>query len=478
MALVTGLTARRLEAALATEQRQGRVPSVAAALTRDGSLVWQGSCGQATGVADGRPVELQYRIGSLTKTMTAVLLLQLREEGRLGLSDPLSAYLPEVGTDVTLRSLLSHSSGVAAEPVGDWWERVAGGSFAQLAAGLGRSRPPFEPGATYHYSNVAFGLLGEVVARVGDRPWRECLSERVLVPLGMLRTTYDPSAPHARGYSVSPYAPVLTEEPAVDTGAMAPAGQVWSTVRDLAAYADFLVAGHRDVLSASTLREMATPQSGTAAEGLSRGYGLGLRLMAGGSGTLVGHTGSMPGFQAALFVDRPRRTGAVVLANSTSGLRTERVASALLDVLEELEPTVPDAWAPVEGVPRAVQELLGVWHWGNTGRLFTWDGELLSVVHLLGGDREELFRLTGDGFVGVGGHHDGEPLDVVRRPEGTVSHLNLSTFVLTRTPYDPAAPIPGGRRSRRPAALLQPRKTRRTTEAGAWAGPRTATVTA
>ena len=445
MVLVTDLTARRLDVVLAHEQRSARIPSMAAAVTRDGSLVWRGSCGQSTGQPGIRATSLQYRIGSITKTMTAVLLLQLRDEGRLRLSDPASEYLPELERDdLTLRSLLSHSSGMAAEPAGDWWERVEGGTFQRLAASLGSTAAPFEPGAAYHYSNTGYSLLGEVVARVRGRTWWECLLERVLEPLGMMRTTYEPFAPYAQGYSVAPYAPVLTVEPATDTGAMAPAGQLWSTVADLATYADFLVTGHRQVLSSATLGEMATPQPGTPIGGLTTGYGLGLRLLAGGSGVLVGHTGSMPGFQASLFVDRPRRTGAVVLANCTTGLASERVAPSLLGVLEELEPTLPHPWKPVEDVPEEVAELLGVWHWGNTGRLFTWDGELLRAVQLLTRDRPELFRLGPDGLIGVGGYHDGEPLEVVRRRDGTISHLVCSTFVFTRTPYDPDAPIPGG----------------------------------
>ncbi len=128
----------------------------------------------------------------------------------------------------------------------------------------------------------------------------------------MTRTSYDPFDPHAHGYSVAPWSPLLTEEPATDTRAMAPAGQVWSTVMDLATYADFLITGHRDVLPLEALEEMSTVRSGAAQDGLGSGYGLGLRLLPGGSGLLVGHTGSMPGFQASLFVDRVRRTGAVV----------------------------------------------------------------------------------------------------------------------------------------------------------------------
>ncbi|WP_148572440.1 serine hydrolase domain-containing protein [Nocardioides caldifontis] len=443
MALVADLTARRLTAVLASEQRRGRVPSVAAALTREGSLVWRGGYGSATG-SEVRPTDLQYRIGSITKTLTAVLVMQLRDEGRLSLSDPLSAHLPEVAHgDRTLRALLCHGSGIPAEPPGPWWERTDGGSFADLAASLSRDPTPFEPGATHHYSNVGFALLGEVVARLHGRSWWECVSERVLQPLGMTRTTFDPFAPHAQGYSVAPYTPELAREPHSDTGAMAPAGQLWSTVMDLATFADFLLTGHRDVLSPATLEEMATPQSGTHVDGVGDGYGLGVRMVAGGSGTLVGHTGSMPGFQAGLFVDPGRGTGAVLLANCTTGLSTADVARRLLETLEECEPSLVAPWEPVDEVPPAVAELVGVWHWGNTPRLMTWDGAALLVSELDGGEPER-FRLVDGRLVGADGYHHGEELEVVRRADGSVSHLVASTFVMTRVPYDPDAPVPGG----------------------------------
>jgi D-alanyl-D-alanine carboxypeptidase len=448
MTPVTDLTARRLEAVLAEEQRQGRVPSVVAALVRDGSLVWEGSRGEATGAPGARPADLQYRIGSITKTMTAVVVLQLRDEGRLGLNDPVASYLPELGRDdVTVRMLLSHSSGLAAEPQGEWWERVDGTTFAEL---VGRVRDAeLERGAAMHYSNLGYGLLGEVVARLDGRTWWESLSQRVLAPLGMRRTSYHPVPPHAQGWSVAPYSPLLAAEPAADTRAMAPAGQVWSTAEDLGTFAGVLVDGHREVLPTVTLDEMATPQSGTLAGGATSGYGLGLQLLAGGSGTLVGHNGSMPGFQSALAVDRSRRTGVVVLANSTTGVRGD-VALRLLEGLEECEPTVGPPWVPVDSVPADVDELVGVWHWGNTAHLLTWDGATLQLEQARTGARSSRFRRVpapdgaGVAFVGVSGYHHGEPLEVVRRPDGAVSHLVASTFVLTRTPYDPQVPVPGG----------------------------------
>jgi hypothetical protein len=189
---------------------------------------------------------------------------------------------------------------------------------------------------------------------------------------------------------------------------------------------------------------MATPQSGSLAGAAAGGYGLGLRLLRGGSGMLVGHTGSMPGFLATLMVDRERRTGVVALANGTSGMRNEPLAREMLETLEDLEPTVVPPWVPTIDVPPAVAEVLGVWHWGNTAHAFAWDGRELVVSSLADGAVAYRFAPREDGtFVGTAGYHHGETLRAVRNDDGSLNHLVCATFVYTRVPYDPAAPIPG-----------------------------------
>lgn len=442
---VQDLTARRLQLLLAKDQVDGRLPSLVGGVVRDGELVWTGSHGSVTGSVPPGP-DVQYRIGSITKTLVAVVVLQLRDEGLLDLNDRLDKHVPAVEYgDRTIRSLLSHSSGMHSEPAGEWWERTPGGSFDDLADRLGDVPPAFAAGATFHYTNIAFGLLGEVVARLTGVPWFDAVRTRLLEPLEMRRTTYLPEQPAAQGYSVHHFAGTLTEEPSHDAGAMAPAGQVWSTVEDLGRYAAFLASGDDKVLAAATMDEMFTPQSGSLASALGGGYGLGFRLVSTKPGVLVGHTGSMPGFLAGLFADRARRTGAVILANGTSGLRCEGLTVDLLAALERSEPTVPPAWRPSTDVPRAVAEVLGVWHWGNTAHAFTWNGNELVVTLLGSGAEAHRFGLRPDGtLVGTRGYHHGERLEVVRDDVGAVKHLVCATFVYTRTPYDPEAPIPGG----------------------------------
>ena len=210
MSTVTDLTGRRLQAVVATEQATARVPSLVAGVVRDGDLVWTGDHGDHTGSALPSS-DTQYRIGSITKTMTAVLVLQLRDEGRLDLGDRLDSHLPDVGYgDRTVRQLLSHSSGMQSEPAGPWWERSPGVAYEDLAAAVDDSAAPFPAGATFHYTNLAFGLLGEMVARIRGESWRDQVERRILAPLGMDRTSYLPMPPAATGYSVHHFAGTLT----------------------------------------------------------------------------------------------------------------------------------------------------------------------------------------------------------------------------------------------------------------------------
>ena len=436
-------TAHRLRAELARVQVAGRIPSVVAGVLREGELVWADGYGDVP----GDPRDTQYKIGSITKTMTAVLVLQLVAEGRVSLDDTVGSVLGDVGyAERTVGALLAHAGGLQAEPNGPWWERSENGPFAELAAANDGADAAFGPGRTFHYSNLAYGLLGEVVARLRGRSWWEVTRERVLSPLGMGRTTYQAAGAHAEGWSVHPYAGTLVREPHPDTGAMAPAGQLWSTVADLGAWTRFLLEGHHDVLERVWLDEAFTPRSGALSTGLGYAHGLGFQMLPGGSGTLVGHTGSMPGFVATCFVDRLRRQGVVACGNATTGLPAGVLAGRLLEILESSEPTVPPAWRPVAEVPPEIEEVLGVWHWGFTPHVFAAENSRDGVQLVVRKDGVLLYRFASEEgrLVGVAGHHHGEPLRVVRHPDGSVSHLDLRTFLFTRTPYDPDVPVPGG----------------------------------
>ena len=236
--------------------------------------------------------------------MTAVLVMQCRDDGLLDLDDPIKRFVPETGyASATVRSLLAHVSGMQSEPVGPWWERSPGIPVEDLLAANDGSRSVFGPGEHYHYSNLGYALLGEAVARLRGQPWFSLVQERVLGPLGMTRTSYLPEAPYATGLSVHHLEGTLTEEPLHDTGSMAPAGQLWSTLDDVARFAAFLAGGDPAVLADRTLAEMRQPVPPAV------DYGLGIRLVPYADGVLAGHTGSMPGFQSVVFADPLSKTG-------------------------------------------------------------------------------------------------------------------------------------------------------------------------
>lgn len=429
------MTDARWQAALARFQAEGRLPSVVGGVLRRRELVWCGGAGEVP--AD--PADTQYRIGSVTKTFVAAALLRCRDEGLLSLEDPIGRYVPETDyADATVRSLLAHTSGMQSEPAGPWWERSPGTCFPDLAARSDASGAVAGPGEFFHYSNLGFALLGEAVARIRATSWWDVVASELLTPLGMGRTTYLTQPPAAQGYSVHHFAGTLTHEPHQDTGAMAPAGQAWSTVADLARWAGFLAGGHPEVLSVETLREASRPVPPAP------DYGLGLRLVAWDGGVLVGHTGSMPGFLASVFADPVTGDGCVVLANATTGLATAVVPHRLLGRGEPAPEPVPEPWTPTVRVPDAVAGVPGLWFWGNTAFELRWHNERLELHSLALQNREDVFAVAGGRVIGVEGYHRGETLHVVRRPDGTVSHLECATFVYTRTPYDPDVPIPGG----------------------------------
>ena len=430
-------TAVLLEHQLATAQSAGRLPSVVAGVLRGGELAWTGSRGvKVRGDGEHRPdADTQYRIGSITKTMTAVLVLQLRDEGRLDLADPLAAHLPDAPyAERSIRALLAHTGGVPAEPPGPWWERNAGRSWDDLTQELRTQSGVLPQGRQYHYSNVSYALLGKLVARLRERPWNEVLTERVLRPLAMARTSYLPAEPAAQGFSVHPFAETLTVEPAHDTAAMAPAGQLWSTVGDLAQWAAFLAAPDPGVLLPDTIEEMAIVQSADPAHGGVDAYGLGVRLLTTPDRRLRGHTGSMPGFLASAFVDAASGVGAVALTNATRGLDGPGLCGGLIATLLECEPVLPPPWRPNEDRPDYA-DLLGAWYWGNTPFWLSVRAGTL-VLQSAGDGQPTRFEVAGAGrFRGRDGYFTGETLSVVRRSGGEVSHLDLATFELCRSPY-------------------------------------------
>jgi len=430
---------------VAAEQAERRAPSLAAGVIRGQELLWHGTRGAVDGAEP--TTDTQYRIGSITKTFIAVLVMRLRDEGRLDLNDELDKHLS--GTSfghLTIAQLLSHTAGLTSESPGAWWERAVGDDWPALVDSMAGEPTRHRAGERFHYSNVGYGVLGQLVAELRGTDWLSALGEEVLAPLGMTRTSAGPVAPHALGWAVHPYADVLLPEPTPDAGAMAPAGQLWSTVADLSRWVRFLGGDTASVLHPDTMAEMRAPATVEDGATWTAGYGLGLQTFREAGRQYAGHGGSMPGFLASVVVDPVTTTGALVLANSTAGVGVTSLAFDLIKLVDDYEPALPAPWSPLPAADPALLALTGEWFWGPTPyalRLLA-DG-WLDLRPMSGNGRASRFRpLATDAWVGLDGYYAGETLRLGRHADGSPSHFDLATFVFTRTPYDPAAPIPGG----------------------------------
>lgn len=420
------------------------MPSLVEGVVRDGRLVWWGARGSLPEGSAG--VDVQYRIGSITKTLVAVLVLRLRDEGRLSLDDRIDAHVGGVPFgNRTIAQLLSHTGGVAAELPGAWWERSPGVDATGLRQAMASGVVVDAPGRAFHYSNVAYAVLGELVSRVRGRAWFDVLAAEVLAPLEMRDTTWAPRSPAATGWAVHPYADVVMPEVVQDVGAMGSAGQLWSTVADLGRWAGLLAGDGGEVLSGDTVAEMCRPRAVVDGDEWVSGMGLGVQLWRDKHRRLCGHGGSMPGFNAGVRVDPASGVAHVAVSNCTSAADAGEVED-VFDIMDECEPRLPIEWAPASDVPQRVLELTGAWFWGTSeAALYAEDGGWLRLEHVSGMTRASRFRPNGDGsWTGLDHYFAGERLRVVRDATGRVQHIDIGTFVFTRSPYAPPESVPGG----------------------------------
>jgi CubicO group peptidase (beta-lactamase class C family) len=371
--------AAELERLVRHEQRKQRLPSVTAAVVRDGKLVWETAVGAAD-VKEPRDAtpDTQYRVGSITKTFTAAAIMQLRDEGKLDLEDTLDRHVEGAAHAPTIRRLLSHTSGLQRETHDDAWLHAHFADVSELLETLDRAEQVLPPGARFHYSNLAFALLGIVVERVAGVPYTEYVEQRLLQPLGLLRTTFEPQQPAATGYLVQPYVDGVWDEAPVETGAWIAAGQMWGTVRDLCRWAAFLADPDETVLKKETVEEMRTVQSIDDHLRWTGGYGLGLMLRRDGERVLAGHGGSMPGFIAGVYVSPAEKIGAATLTNSSTAVLGD-LTLKLAAVTNERWPVPPEPWQVEEPPPDDVVPLLGIWFMEGSQLVISWRNGTLEA---------------------------------------------------------------------------------------------------
>ncbi|MDB5429186.1 MAG: hypothetical protein JWP35_302 [Caulobacter sp.] len=312
------------------------VGSLTVGVVRDGRLAWTASYGTAdlgTGARAGETTV--YRVASVTKQFTALMLLQLVNEGVVHLSDPVSRFVPEIrqirggragAAPVTLFQLATHTSGLAVESDDATTYAkgpVAGWETALLTA-LPRTRYAAEPGIRYAYSNIDYAILALALSRAAKTPYVKYLHNRIFMPLGMTHTTFNPPVPPgqlARGYVIQAGLPhgETPQRELAGRGYKAPSGGAFSTVDDLARFVAFQMGyGPDKVLPRSVLlanRELLV--AGNAR--LDGGYGVGFQVFQANGYVLLGHLGGIAGYRSLTAFDPEARVGVIVLRNISEG---------------------------------------------------------------------------------------------------------------------------------------------------------------
>jgi CubicO group peptidase (beta-lactamase class C family) len=419
------------------------VPGLYAGVCRRGDLVWGDGIGVADVEAERAPgPDDQFLIASNTKTFTAVMVMQLRDEGRLRLDDLLGDHVPEVSHPITIRQCLAHVSGMAREPLGDVWETLEQPDAKELRRDFDDVERILRPHERWHYSNVVYAMLGQLVEELDERPWAESLRTRLLEPLELRRTTVgfdEPSrGPRATGYYVAPYDDVPRVEPVMELKAMVPCGGLASTAADLARWSAF-VADPSSLLSADTMEEMCQPQILLNPDLWTGAMGLGFFLMRSPTGrTWVGHTGGMPGHITGVFTHRESGTGGIVLMNATVSPAPDALAIELADHVVEHDPVEDEPWRAGTELPEEYRGLLGRWFSeGHPFVIVVSGGALQARIDLPAAASlpPSVFeKVADDVYRTVSGRERGELLRVTRAPDGTVTKLNWATYLFTREP--------------------------------------------
>ena len=306
-----------LDAAFTSAARRLHVPNSAAALVRDGRVVWAAAT-RRTRSSD------RFVLASATKMVVATLVLRLADQGRLALADPLERYVPGVpnGDRVTLAMLLSHRSGLAEyfdlpELADAWDDPRHAWTTAELVAAIRASAPAREPGSGYAYTNTNYILLGAVLERVSGLGLEALLRQQITGPLGLRALSFDRVAPaggrllvgHQRRGGRTVDVSDRGRVPNDAIGAVWPDGGIASTATDLARLLDALLGG--GLLASQTLQQMENTGA--------TGYGLGLSSAeAPTAGRVLGHDGLYGGYTSYAFRDTRTQTTLVVLTNLES----------------------------------------------------------------------------------------------------------------------------------------------------------------
>lgn len=359
--------AKAIDAFVAATVKENDLPGVSVTVVKDGDVVLAKGYGWRS-LADRQPVtpETMFAIGSITKQFTCACVLLLAEEGKLSVEDPVAKYYPNLtrANDITLLDLMNHVSGYPDYYPLDFVDRRMLRAIEpdELLRQYAGGKLDFEPGSRYSYSNTGYILLGRVVEKVSGEPFGAFLSRRILQPLGLAHTTYEPKRGDARlaqGYTT--FALGGPEPTAPEAGGwIGAAGGIYSTPSDLAKWNLALVGGK--LLRPESYQLMTHPRRLTNGKVSEYGCGLGVRLQ--GNRQVLAHNGAVSGFVAWSATIPSTRSSVIMFCNQDGGLGT--MPGQVFGLLLKDPANVP----PIRGAPAAetVKEIFAAWQKGRVDR--------------------------------------------------------------------------------------------------------------
>jgi CubicO group peptidase (beta-lactamase class C family) len=336
------------------------VPSASVAVVKNGRLAYANAYGAAK--LEPRVAatpNMRYAIGSISKQFTAVAILLLQQDGKLTLDDPVSKFIPGLtrGNEVTVRQLLSHTSGYQ-----DFWPQdylmpmMRNATTPRRIADEWAKKPlDFEPGSRWQYSNTNYTLAGMVVEKASGMPFFQFVRTRILEPAGLTNAAdFDasPRAANATGYIRYGLGP-LRPAPDAGSGWMWAAGELALTARDLATWDINLI--RHGLLKPESYRELE--REVVLNNGAGTGYALGLDVSMQGGRFMIEHSGEVSGFTADNMVFPEDSAAIVVLTNQdaapASGAIANQIAQILFATQDKLaESRTAQAKAIFEGLQR------------------------------------------------------------------------------------------------------------------------------
>jgi len=383
---------RLIDSWIEAQRDYSDLPSIAVAIVKDQEIIWSKAYGLAN--TDGKvaaSTSTLYSICSISKLFTSIAIMQLYDAGKLRLDDIVDSILPNYNLKqqykesgpITIRSLLTHSSGLPRESDFPYW---TGPDFpfptqAQLNAKLGDQQTLYPSSTFFQYSNLGISLLGEVIEKISGQPYDKYVEQNILKPLRLNSTyTYLPKEEWGKKMAIG-YGANKREGPRdpvnlFDTKGIKAAAGFASNVEDLARFASWqfrlLNNGGAEILKASTLREMQRVQ--WVDPDWKTYWGLGFSVTQFDGITIVGHGGSCPGYRTVLQLDPKEKMAYTVMINA-GGENPDLFAKEIREIISKIPKIVKKSTINLE-------QYAGTYSsqpWGSEKIIVPWYGDLVML---------------------------------------------------------------------------------------------------